>query len=133
MNRFRKKLFVIIFEADTPAGKGFDLVLIIIIVLSVLAVVLESIPSVAAKYGSLLKMVEWSITAIFTIEYIARLWTHPKPLKYIFSFYGVIDFLSIVPTYLDVILVGARTFSVIRGLRLLRIFRILKTFSRTSP
>ena len=126
MNRNRKKLYDIIFGSDTPAGKGFDLVLIFVIILSVLAVVLESIPSIAARYGSLLKMVEWIITIIFSLEYIARIWTHPKPLQYIFSFYGIIDFLSIIPTYLDVILAGARTLSVIRGLRLLRIFRVLK-------
>ena len=126
MSRFRKKLFDIIFGTNTPAGKGFDLALVLIIILSVLAVVLESIPSVAAEYGIPLKMVEWVITGIFTFEYIARIWTHPKPLKYIFSFYGIIDLLSIIPTYLDVIMAGARTLSVIRGLRLLRIFRILK-------
>ena len=126
MNSYRQKLFDIIFEADTPAGKSFDLVLIFVILLSVLAVVLESIPSVAARFGPELHIFEWIITIVFTLEYIARIWTHPKPLQYIFSFYGIIDFLSIIPTYLDVILAGAMTFSVIRGLRLLRIFRIMK-------
>ena len=126
MNRIRQKLYDIIFGAETPAGKGFDLALIFVIVLSVVAVVLESIPSVAASYGSTLKMFEWIITIIFSLEYIARIWTHPKPLQYIFSFYGVIDFLAIIPTYMDVILAGAMTLSVIRGLRLLRIFRIMK-------
>ena len=91
MKRNRKKLYDIIFGSDTPAGKGFDLVLILVIILSVLAVVLESIPSIAARYGSLLKMVEWIITIIFSLEYIARIWTHPKPLRYIFSFYGIVD------------------------------------------
>ncbi|MCK4745380.1 MAG: ion transporter [Bacteroidales bacterium] len=122
----RQKLYDIILEAETPAGKSFDMALIFVIVLSVLAVVLESIPSVAADYGPFLKMIEWIITIIFTLEYIARIWAHPKPLQYIFSFYGVIDFLSIIPTYLDFILAGAMTLSVIRGLRLLRIFRIMK-------
>lgn len=126
METNRQKLNHIIFEADTPAAKGFDLVLIFIILLSVIAVVLESIPSIAADYGDLLHMLEWVITVIFTMEYIARIWSHPKPLQYILSFYGVIDFLAIVPTYLDVILAGAMTLSVIRGLRLLRIFRIMK-------
>jgi voltage-gated potassium channel len=126
MDHYRQKLYDIIFEADTPAGKGFDLVLIFVILLSVVAVVLESIPSLAASYGPELHFFEWIITIVFTLEYIARILTHPKPLNYIFSFYGVIDFLAIIPTYLDVILAGAMTLSVIRGLRLLRIFRIMK-------
>jgi voltage-gated potassium channel len=126
MRSIRQDLYDIIFEAETPAGKSFDLVLIYVILLSVLAVVLESIPSIAETYGSTLHLFEWAITLIFTLEYIARIWTHPKPLQYIFSFYGIIDFLAIIPTYLDVILAGAMTLSVIRGLRLLRIFRIMK-------
>jgi len=126
MDSLREKLYDIIFGAETPAGKNFDLVLIFVIILSVVAVILESIPSVAGQYGSLLHMFEWGITIVFTLEYITRIWTNPKPLQYIFSFYGVIDFLAIVPTYLDVILAGAMTLTVIRGLRLLRIFRIMK-------
>jgi len=126
MKQSRQKLYRIIFDTDTPASKGFDVALIFVILLSVLAVVLESIPSVAARFGSELHIFEWIITIVFTLEYIARIWTHPKPLQYIFSFYGIIDFLSIIPTYLDVILAGAMTLSVIRGLRLLRIFRIMK-------
>ena len=126
MDSLREKLYEIIFEADTPAGKNFDLLLIFVIILSVMAVILESIPNVAARFGSPLHMFEWAITIIFTLEYITRIWTHPKPLQYIFSFYGVIDFLAIIPTYLDFILAGAMTLTVIRGLRLLRIFRIMK-------
>ncbi len=126
MNSLRKKLYRIIFDADTPAGKGFDIVLILVIVLSVVAVILESIPSFRETHAPVLKSTEWAITAIFTLEYIARIWTHPRPLRYIFSFYGIIDFLAIIPTYLDLIFTGAMGFAVIRGLRLLRIFRVLK-------
>jgi len=126
MNNFRSRLHDIIFETESPAGKGFDLILIFVILLSVVSVVLESIPVVAARHGSLLNVFEWVITVIFTLEYTVRIWTHPKPFQYIFSFYGIIDFMAIIPTYLDVILAGAMTLSIIRGLRLLRIFRIMK-------
>jgi len=126
MIAIRRKLNRIIFDTDTPAGKGFDLALVVVIIISVLAVILESIPGFNARYGPGLHQTEWIITGIFTLEYLARIWTHPKPLRYIFSFYGIIDFLAIVPTYLDLIFTGAMGFAVIRGLRLLRIFRILK-------
>jgi voltage-gated potassium channel len=123
---YRNKLYQIIFEADTLPGKAFDVALIFFILLSVIAVVLESIPSINQLYGSVLHSMEWVITIIFTLEYIVRIWASPKPWRYIFSFYGVIDFLAIIPTYLDLIFTGAMGFAVIRGLRLLRIFRILK-------
>ena len=126
MANLRSRLYRIIFETDTPAGKGFDLVLILVIFLSVLAVILESIPSFRGTYGRILDQTEWIITIIFTLEYLARIWTHPKPFRYIFSFYGIVDFLAIIPTYLDLIFIGAMGFAVIRGIRLLRIFRILK-------
>ncbi|MFC2114917.1 ion transporter [Bacteroidota bacterium] len=132
MDKLRQKLYRIIFDADTPAAKGFDIVLIFVIILSVVAVVLESIPSFNERYGRMLHSTEWIITVIFSLEYIARILTHPKPLKYIFSFYGVIDFLAIIPTYLDLIFTGAMGFAVIRGLRLLRIFRILKVTRYSS-
>jgi len=126
MNQLRKDLYEIIFEADTRAGKMFDLVLIIFILISVLAVILDSVKYISIKYHDLLIWVEWIITVSFTLEYIIRIWTAPKPFRYIFSFYGLIDFLAIIPTYLSVIFGGAMGFAVIRGLRLLRIFRILK-------
>jgi len=127
MNRnYRKKLYEIIFEADTFAGKAFDLVLIILIVATVLAVVLESVSSINTRFGVWLKLIEWIITILFTIEYVVRIWASPKPFRYISSFYGVIDFLAIIPTFLGIIFTGAMGFAVIRGLRLLRIFRILK-------
>jgi len=126
MNKLRKDLYEIIFEADTKSGKIFDLLLIIFILISVLAVILDSVERINIQYHSLLIWIEWIITVFFTVEYIVRIWTAPKPFKYIFSFYGLIDFLAIIPTYLSVIFGGAMGFAVIRGLRLLRIFRILK-------
>ena len=126
MNTLRQKTYHFIFESDTPAAKGFDITLIVVILVSVGSVILESIPAFNARFGAPLHQTEWIITIIFTMEYIARIWSHPKPLKYIFSFYGIIDFLSIIPTYLDLIFAGAMTLAVIRALRLLRIFRILK-------
>jgi len=123
---YRKKLHEIIFEAETPAGKAFDIVLIILILITVLAVILESVSAIHSRFGTWLILIEWIITILFTIEYIVRIWTSPKPFRYISSFYGIIDFLAIIPTYLGVIFTGAMGFAVIRGLRLLRIFRILK-------
>jgi voltage-gated potassium channel len=120
------KLYRIIFNDDTPAARGFDIVLICVILLSVITVTLESVPAFRNRHFDVLHTTEWIITVIFTLEYAARIWTHPKPFRYIFSFYGVIDFLAIIPTYLDLIFTGAMGFAVIRGLRLLRIFRILK-------
>lgn len=104
----------------------FDLVLIIFILASVLAVILDSVQSIRLKYHDVLMWVEWIITASFTLEYITRIWVSPKRFSYIFGFYGLIDFLAIVPTYLTILISGAMGFAVIRGLRLLRIFRILK-------
>jgi voltage-gated potassium channel len=126
MNKLRQSTYHLIFDSDTPAAKGFDIVLIFIILVSVASVILESIPSFNARFGGPLHQIEWAITIIFTMEYLARIWSHPKPLNYIFSFFGIIDFLAIIPTYLDVILAGAMSLAVIRGLRLLRVFRIMK-------
>ncbi len=126
MGSLKRKLHRIIFDADTPLSRGFDLALIFVIIISVVAVVLESIPLFSEQYHDILNPIEWVITIIFTLEYMARIWTHPKPFRYIFSFYGVIDFLAIIPIYFDLIFTGAMGFAVIRALRLLRIFRILK-------
>lgn len=123
---WRLKLHEIIFEADTPAGKAFDIALLISILLSVLAVMLESVPSIQAQYGDVLRSVEWLFTILFTVEYGLRLLSVGKPLKYATSFYGIVDLLAILPTYLSVIVVGTQSLIVIRALRLLRIFRILK-------
>lgn len=122
----RKKLFIIVFGTNTPAGKLFDIVLLILIVLSVIAVMLESVPPIKARFGEELRHMEWVMTFFFTIEYIIRIWIVEKPKKYIFSFFGVIDFLAILPTYLSLVLVGTQGLAIIRALRILRVFRILK-------
>lgn len=123
---WRKKLHEIIYEADTPMGRVFDVTLLILILLSVFFVMLESVGSIDAKYHKALYIGEWVITIFFTFEYIARIITVKKPSKYIFSFYGIIDFLSTIPLYLSLILAGSSYLLTVRTLRLLRIFRILK-------
>jgi len=122
----KRKIFVIIFGTNTPAGKLFDIILMILIVLSVVAVMLESVDFIADKYGRELRIIEWTVTIFFTIEYIARIIVVLKPAKYIFSWLGIIDFLSILPTYLSFFLIGSQGLAVLRALRLLRIFRVLK-------
>lgn len=122
----KAKLYEIIFESDTKSGKLFDVLLLVVIVLSIILVMLESVPSIETEYRSLLIFLEWSITIIFSLEYCLRIWIVSKPKTYIFSFFGIIDFLSILPTYLGLIFVGTHGLMVIRALRLLRIFRILK-------
>jgi len=122
----KRKIFVIIFGTNTPAGKLFDIILMILIVLSVVAVMLESVDFIANEYGRELRIIEWGVTIFFTLEYIARILVVLKPAKYIFSWLGIIDFLSIIPTYLSIILVGSQGLAILRALRLLRIFRVLK-------
>jgi len=128
----RKKIFNIIFEADTKPGKVFDVVLLIVILFSVLIVILESVPRYESRYGDFLRAIEWGVTIIFTLEYILRIIVAKKPFAYIFSFYGIIDLLSVLPTYLGIFFVGTQSLVVIRALRLLRIFRILKLTRYTS-
>lgn len=123
---WRNKLHDIIYEADTPIGKAFDLILLILILLSVFIVMLESVGPIDAEYHTALYVCEWIITIVFTIEYIARIITVNKPTKYIFSFYGIIDLLSTIPLYLSLVLAGSSYLLTVRALRLLRIFRILK-------
>lgn len=123
---WRLKLHEVIYEADTKAGKLFDVVLLIIIVLSIAIVMLESVPSLHDNYGDFFEKAEWIFTGLFTLEYIARLVSIQKPLKYVFSFYGIIDLLSIIPTYLGFFISGTNSLMVIRSLRLMRVFRILK-------
>ncbi|SFZ94568.1 voltage-gated potassium channel [Flaviramulus basaltis] len=120
------RLHEIIYEADTPAGKLFDVVLLIIILASIILVMLESVNSIDAKYHSILNISEWIITIMFSLEYIARIITVKKPFKYIFSFYGIIDFLSTIPKYISLIFGGVHALAALRALRLLRVFRILK-------
>ncbi len=122
----KQKIHEIIFEADTPAGKTFDVALMVLIILSVIAVMLESINSVAERYGDILRAFEWIVTIIFTVEYLLRLYSVGKPWRYARSFFGIVDLLAILPTYLSLIIPGAQSLLVIRALRLLRIFRVLK-------
>jgi voltage-gated potassium channel len=126
LSRWRQKLHEIIFEADTPAGKWFDVILILSILISVLAVMLDSVSGIRANYGSWFYIIEWFFTILFTIEYLLRIICVGKPIGYITSFYGVVDLLAIIPTYLSIILPGSQYLLVIRILRILRIFRVLK-------
>ncbi len=123
---WRGRLHEIIFGAETPAGKAFDVLLIASIVISVLVVMLDSVRSLNAQYGSFFYKVEWFFTLLFTCEYLLRLLCIARPLKYAASFFGIIDLLAIIPTYLSLILPGAQYLLVIRIIRVLRIFRILK-------
>jgi voltage-gated potassium channel len=123
---WRKRLHEIIFEADTPAGRTFDVVLLLLIALSVLAVVLESVADLRRAHGLLFRFVEWTVTLLFTVEYFLRLLAVRRPLGYALSFFGLVDLLAIVPTYLSVFVAGAQSLLVIRALRLLRVFRVLK-------
>ena len=121
--KHKDKYYRIIFESDTPKGKLFDVFLLIFIVLSIVIVALESVDSVREKFGGLLLLTEWIITIAFTLEYILRIWVVRKPWRYITSFYGIIDFLAILPTFLGLIFTGAAGLVVIRALRLLRAIR----------
>ncbi len=123
---WRQKLHEVIAEADTPMGKLFDVILLILILLSVLFVMIESVKGLPERVYDILYLGEWVITIFFTFEYIARILTVKKPTNYIFSFYGIIDFLSTIPLYLSFILVGSNVLITVRALRLLRVFRILK-------
>ncbi len=123
---WRLRLYTIIFEADTRAGKLFDLVLLAAILASVAVVILDSVDSVAREHAALFDVLEWMFTALFSIEYAARLACVRRPLHYARSFFGVVDLLAVLPTYLMLLLPGAQFLLEVRILRLLRIFRILK-------
>ncbi len=123
---WKSRLHEIIYEADTPAGKLFDIVLLIVIIASVMLVMLESVKSIDTKYHNILDILEWVITILFTIEYFARVITVKKPLNYIFSFYGLVDILSTIPKYISFFFGGIHALAALRALRLLRVFRILK-------
>ena len=123
---WRHRLHEIIYEADTPAGKLFDIVLLFLIIISVILVALESIDDFYNRYSSFLNISEWIITIFFTIEYIVRIIAVQRPIKYIISFYGIIDLLSTIPKYLSLFFIGSQSLVTLRALRLLRVFRILK-------
>jgi voltage-gated potassium channel len=119
-------LHEIIYGTHTPAGKFFDVVLLVVILYSVIIVMLESVPRFDERYHGFLDISEWVVTILFTIEYILRIICIRRPSKYIFSFFGIIDFLSTIPKYLSYLVVGSQYFAALRALRLLRVFRILK-------
>lgn len=123
---WRRKLHEIIYGTSTPAGKLFDIVLLFVILYSVVIVMLESVPRYDQKYHDFFNRSEWVVTILFTIEYILRVICIQKPSKYIFSFFGIIDFLSTIPKYLSFFVVGSQYITAFRALRLLRVFRILK-------
>lgn len=122
----RKEAYHIIFQSDTKAGKLFDIILLWLILLSVAVVIVESIPEYNAQFFPIFYKIEWAFTILFSIEYILRVWSSPKPWKYIFSFWGLIDLLAIFPTYVDLFYPGYHYLLTVRIFRLLRVFRILK-------
>ncbi len=126
MTAARERARHIIFEADTPAGKTFDIVLMVLIIGSVLLVMLESVASVRAQYATTLLALEWVVTGLFAIEYGARLWTAEDAGRYARSFFGVIDLLAILPVFIAILVPGAQSLLVVRSLRLLRVFRVFK-------
>jgi len=122
----RDTLYSVIFGTDTPAGKRFDVALIIAICVSVLALMAESIEDIADHYYLYIRGLEWVLTILFTLEYAARIYCSPNPWRYIKSFYGIVDLLSILPSYLSLFIPGVNYLLVVRILRFLRIFRVLK-------
>ncbi|MEE4245107.1 MAG: ion transporter [Kangiellaceae bacterium] len=126
LSQWRENLNEVIFGAETPMGRAFDIILIISIILSVLAVMLDSVEAIQLEYGELLFLTEWFFTILFTIEYVLRLICVRRPLAYATSFFGWVDLLSVVPTYLTLLLPSAKYMLMIRILRVLRLFRILK-------
>ncbi len=122
----RAWLHEIIFESDTPAGKAFDVALLWTILLSVLAVMLESVAPIRARYGATVRIAEWAFTVLFSLEYVLRLVAVRRPLLYARSFYGLVDLLALLPSYVSLLVPGAQSLLVVRVLRLLRVFRVLK-------
>jgi voltage-gated potassium channel len=123
---WRADLHEIIFGTHTPAGRRFDVVLLWAILLSVLAVILESVAGIRREYGMVLRTLEWSFTLLFSVEYLLRLYSSPRPIRYVLSFFGLVDLVAVAPTYLSLFVAGTQTLIVIRALRLLRVFRVLK-------
>jgi voltage-gated potassium channel len=123
---WRRRLHEVIFEADTRAGRIFDVLLLWVITLSIVAVCLESVAAVQLQYGAKLRTIEWVVTGLFTVEYVLRLLAVQRPMAYARSFFGIVDLLALLPTYLSLLVGGAQALVVIRAIRLLRIFRVLK-------
>lgn len=126
MSSTKQKIHRIIFGVGTPAGRAFDIVLLILIIASITILMLESVQGINSKWAGLFFQLDWIITGLFTIEYVLRIWTSDEKKGYVFSFYGLIDLFSILPTYLSIFIMGSQTLAVIRVLRLLRVFRVLK-------
>ncbi len=122
----RQRLHEIIFEADTPAGRHFDTALLLVILASVAVVLLDSVESIHARHERVLVLLEWIFTALFTLEYALRLCSVRSPMRYATSFFGLVDLLAVIPSYLSLVLPGAQSLLVIRALRMLRIFRVFK-------
>ena len=129
MAPWRRRVHEIVFEADTAAGKLFDVCLITAIVISVTVVMLDSVTTIHDRYGQELLVLEWAFTILFTVEYVVRLISVKNPRRYVTSFFGVVDLLAILPTYLSVLMPGSQSLLVIRALRLLRVFRVFKLAS----
>lgn len=122
----RDRLYIIIFEAETPAGRRFDVALLLLILASVVLVSIESVAALGARFGDLLYTLEWVFTALFSVEYGLRIYCARRRLRYVRSFFGIVDLLSLLPAFVSLFLAGAQTLIIIRSLRLLRVFRVLK-------
>lgn len=128
----KKRLHTVIFGTDTKAGRNFDMILLVFIAFSVLLIMIESVQEWRSNYSLLLCQAEWFFTLVFSLEYLVRIWVSPKPLRYVFSFWGLIDLLSVLPTYLTFLNLSYQSIRIVRALRLLRIFRILKLHRFTA-
>lgn len=126
---WRRRLNEVIFGADTPAGKAFDVVLLLVIMSSLAVVMLDSVKSIHAEHGTLLRAAEWTFTILFTIEYLLRLVCVERPARYARSFFGIVDLLAVLPTYVSVFIPGEQALLVVRTLRILRVFRVLELSS----
>lgn len=125
LEKIRQKIYIVIYGTNTVSGRLFDLILLGVIVLSVILVMLETVEGFDTKYHNEVVFLEWIITAFFTIEYILRIITTRKPIRYIFSFYGIIDLIAVLPMYLSLFLTGTSVLTIVRAFRLLRLFKIL--------
>ncbi len=129
---FKQRVHQVLFESNTGIGKVFEVVLLGMIILSVLVVIIETVPAIQQEYRQMLIWLEWILTIAFTIEYILRIYTARRPWGYIKSFYGIVDLISVIPTYLGLLIVGTHSISIVRALRLLRVFRIFKLTKHLS-
>lgn len=126
LRTWQRKVQEVIYGTDTPAGKAFDIILLLVILLSIVVVMLESIKDLNDLYSTTFYSIEWAVTALFTVEYVLRIASLQKPLSYVFSFMGVVDLLSLLPTYIGLFVEGTESLMVIRSIRFLRVFRVLR-------